>query len=81
MVKSPAIQVSLSIAESQETSLKVNCSNSMLQNVYVSYSSKGFDKCEVYLGILSLTKSRSRVVAILENNMSFCVLSILFLAI
>ena len=40
MVKSPSIQVSLSIAESQETSLKVNCSNSMLQNVYVSYSSK-----------------------------------------
>ena len=52
MVKSPAIQVSLSIAESQETSLKVNCSNSMLQNVYVSYS----DKCEVDLGMLSLTK-------------------------
>ena len=52
MVKSPAIQVSLSIAESQETSLKVNCSNSMLQNVYVSYS----DKCEVDLGLLSLTK-------------------------
>ena len=52
MVKFPAIQVSLSIAESQETSLKVNCSNSMLQNVYVSYS----DKCEVDLGMLSLTK-------------------------
>ena len=52
MVKSPAIQVSLSIAESQETSLKVNCSNSMLQNVYVSYS----DKCEVDLDLLSLTK-------------------------
>ena len=56
MVKSPSIQVSLSIAESQETSLKVNYSNSMLQNVYVSYSSKGFDKCEVYLGMVSLTK-------------------------
>ena len=52
MVKSPAIQVSLSIAESQETSLKVNCGNSMLQNVYVSYS----DKCEVDLSMLSLTK-------------------------
>ena len=56
--------MSLSIAESQETSLKVDCSNSMLQNVYVSNSSKGFDKCEVYsgmgmgmgLGMLSLTK-------------------------